>query len=199
MVVDPHDADKTTFDATITETDIYEGLTPDTIKAILDTKPGLVHIKDGDPPSLPKEGTYTLAQGAKNTMAFAKVDGVDSNATAFFVEAKKKGKGGNYTKVIISDVNPDAKTFTLTAVWTQTVTGITRVSLPDTLAPPDEGPEDNGNTIPYEIRVSNPNIPASNPDGDRDLYEVPAPGTILLSGGAEQMEAKQASGTIFTS
>lgn len=195
IVVDP-DADKTTFDATITETDTYEGLTPDSIKAVLDAKPGLVHIKDGEPPSLPKEGTYTLTQGAKNKMAFAKVDGTDSNPTAFFVEAKKKGKGGNRMKVIISEVNSEAKTFTLTAVWTQDVPGIRRVDLPDTLAPPDEGPEDTAGT-PYEIKVSKPNISASNPGGDP--YEVPAPGTVILSGGAEKMEAKYASGTIFTS
>src|SRR5690242_5817261 len=84
---DPANADKTTFDATITETDTYNGLSfdpasPSFIKTVLGTetagtgtKPGLVHIKDADTPSLPKADSYPLTGGDSSTKSSVKIPG----------------------------------------------------------------------------------------------------------------------------
>ena len=179
---DPTNADKTTFDATITETDTYNGLSfdsasPSFIKTVLGTetvtgtKPGLVHIKDADTPSLPKADSYPLTSGSDTTKSSVKIPG-NPSGNAFQVEAKKGGKEGNNTTVTISNVDASAKTFTLTAVWTQTVTGIKRGGLPEGLQ---------GNQ--YEIKVDKP------AGGD---FAIPAPGPIGLSGGADARPASNA-------
>lgn len=180
---DPTNADKTAFDATITETDTYNGLSfdstsPSLIKTVLGTEtitgtmPGLVHIKDADTPSLPKAGIYTLTHGGISTKSSVPIPG-NPSGNAFHVEAKKPGKDGDNTKVTISNVDSSAKTFTLTAVWTQTVTGIKRGNLAELLQ---------GNQ--YEINVDKP------AGGD---FAIPAPGSIGLSGGADARPASKAS------
>jgi hypothetical protein len=183
---DPTNADKTTFDATITETDTYNGLSfdsasPSFIKTVLGTeivtgtKPGLVHIKDADTPSLPKADSYPLTGGDASNKSSVKIPG-DTSGNAFQVEAKKVGQEGKNTTVTISNVDASAKTFTLTAVWTQTVTGIKRGGLPEGLQ---------GNQ--YEIKVDKP------AGGD---FAIPAPGPIGLSGGADPKPAANASGIV---
>jgi hypothetical protein len=179
---DPTNADKTTFDASITETDTYNGLSfdsasPSFIKTVLGTetvtgtKPGLVHIKDADTPSLPKAGSYPLTGGGAATKSSVQIPG-DPSGNAFQVEAKKIGQEGRNTTVTISNVDSSAKTFTLIAVWTQTVAGIKRGSLPGELQ---------GNQ--YEIKVDKP------AGGD---FAIPAPGPIGLSGGADARPASNA-------
>jgi hypothetical protein len=194
IVTDPTDPNKATFDATITETDLYQGLSidstsPSLIKTVLGTekvtgtKPGLVHVLDADTPSLPKAGTYSLKGGSDSAKSTAKVSG-DPSGTAFNVEAKKNGQDGDNTMVTVSNVDATAKTFTLTAVWTQSVKGIKLADLPGKL----QGSSDPKKA--YEIIVNKPN------GGN---FAIPAPGTIGLSGGADAREASTASGTAFTS
>jgi hypothetical protein len=180
---DPTNADKTTFDATITETDTYNGLSFDTAspsfiqkvlgtETITGTMSGLVHIKDADTPSLPKAGNYPLTGGDPSTKSSVPILGVPSD-NAFHMEAKKVGLDGDNTKVTIANVDSSAKTFTLIAVWTQTVAGIKRGSLQGELQ---------GNQ--YEIKVDKP------AGGD---FAIPAPGSIGLSGGADARPALNAS------
>lgn len=184
---DPTNAAKTTFDATVTETDTYKGLSSDStspsfIKTVLGTdkapKSGLVHVLDADNPSLPKAGVYPTGGGASANSS-AQIPGA-SSSTAFNVEAKKKGKDGDNTTVTISNVDATAKAFTLTAVWTQSVTGMKLKDLPDKLQ----------GSSKYEIIVNKPN------GGD---FAIPAPGTIGLRGGADPTDATKASGTVFAS
>ncbi len=180
---DPTNADKTSFDASITETDTYNGLSfdsasPSFIQTVLGTEtitgttPGLVHIKDADTPSLPKAGIYPLTGGDPTTKSSAPIPG-NPSGNAFHVEAKKVDQDGDNTKVTISNVDSSAKTFTLIAVWTQTVAGIKRGGLPGALQ---------GNQ--YEINVAKPT------GGD---FAIPAPGPIGLSGGADARPASNAS------
>lgn len=184
---DPTNAAKTTFDATITETDTYAGISFDSasqsfIKTVLGTetvtgtRPGLVHVKDADTPALPKAGAYPLGGGGASAKSSATVT-KDPFGTAFNVEAKKNGQDGDKTTVTISNVDATAKTFTLVAVWTQSVTGIKLADLPGKLAG-------------YEITVNKPS------GGD---FAIPAPGPIGLSGGADAMAASTASGIALVS
>jgi hypothetical protein len=190
---DPTNAAKTTFDATVTETDTYKGLSSDstspsfigtvlgTEKKVKGTKPGLVHILDADIPSLslPKAGVYQLTGGGASAKSSVKVS-KDPTGTAFNVEAKKNGTDGDNTTVTISNVDATAKTFTLTAGWTQSVNGSKLADLPDSLQ----------GSSKYEIIVNKPN------GGN---FAIPVPGTIGLSGGADPTDATKASGTVFAS
>ena len=179
---------QTTFDATLTETDTYVGLSydqasPSFIKTVLGTettsgtKPGLVHILAADTPTTPKAGSYALTGGGASAKSAKPVAG-DPSGTAFNVEAKKVGKDGDNTTVTIANVDGTAKTFTLSAVWTSSVTGIQVTDLPAKLA--GSG---------YEITVNNP---ASG-------YALPAAGPIQLSGGADAAAAQAASATAVAS
>jgi len=152
---DPTNADKTTFDATVTETDMYKGLSidstsPSFIKTVLGTdkapKSGLVHVLDTDNPSLPKAGIYPLTGGGASAKSSTQIPG-DPSGTAFNVEAKKNGQDGDDTTVAISNVDATAKTFTLTAVWTQSVKEIKLADLPNKLQ----------GSSKYEIIVNKPN------------------------------------------
>jgi hypothetical protein len=186
IVPDLADSTKTTFDATITETDTYNGLSVDStspsfIKTVLGTetitgtKPGLVHIKDADTPVLPQTNNYLLTGGSASKYSSIQIPG-DPSGNAFQVEAKKSGKDGDNTKVTITNVDSSAKSFTLTAVWTQTVTSIKLGDLQVKLQ---------GNQ--YEIKVDKP------AGGD---FAIPAPGPIGLSGGADARPASNASAIV---
>lgn len=180
----------TTFDATITETDTYVGLSfdqasPSFMKTVLGTdsapgtKPGLVRVLAADTPSQPKEGSYSLTGGDDKLKkpSATSVDG-DPSGTAFNVQAKKPGQDGDKTTVTIANVDDNAKTFTLTAVWTSSITGIQLTDLPTKLA--GSG---------YEITVTSPS----------GGYALPAAGTIQLSGGADATAAQAASVTAIAS
>ena len=193
QVVDPHDSSKITFDATITETDTYNGLnlnpaSPSFIQTVLGkqgtnkgSQPGLVSIKDisVNPPLPLATKTYPLANGGA-TPSFVPIDG-DPAGTAFIVEAKKASPEGDNTTVIISDVDKDKKTFTLVAKWTKSIPGIHLAELPNKL---DGGPPQ------YEIKVSIPNGGA---------FAIPAPSSVGLSGGADAKSESTASGTVLAS
>jgi len=190
--------DKMKFDATITETEAYEGLSFDSqsanfIKTVLGTekpensKGGLVHILEVDQPTFPPQaGTYELklpkdkSNDEDNTKnAFVKIQ---ASSTTFTLEARKPGKDGESTKVTIdlNSINDSAKTFDLKVVWTQTVTGITLGDLSKKLA-------GSGYLITVELPKKG---------GE---FMIPAPGTVVLSGGADKKEAEAASATVFAS
>ncbi len=151
------------FDVTVTETDTYTGLTPATIKDVLGTaagggqKPGLVFISSAAAPVLPAAGTNPLSTDP----AKATINKADATPGAFDVTAKRGGVDGALTVVIIKDVV--GQTFTLVAVWTKNANAMSPAAFSTQFA--------------YEIVVSAP------PGGGALL--VPAPGTLVLAGGAD--------------
>ena len=186
------DSDATKFDATISETETYEGLSWNKdslayIKQVLGTeKGGLVHILDTDAPNSPPEGAIYYLKLPKdpnnNEPDEAKQASVSvptsDGTTSFTLEARKSGPDGEKTTVTIA---VGAETFSLTAVWEQSVTQITLGTLSDQLK---EGGK-------YLISVE--------PPKNGTFTIIPAPGTVRLSGGADKKEALPASATVFGS
>lgn len=186
---DPSNPAKTTFDAIVTEKETHT-LSFDPTSSIFigtilgtDTLPGskqsLVHIKATDTPSKPQPGIYTLVTGNATTKAAKPVD-ADLSGTAFNLEAKKVGEGGNNTVARISGVDATAKTFVMAIAWTRTITGIKLIDLPVELEKPDK----------YIITVTKP-------DGSLSSFNIiPSEGLFALNGGADKRDAVQASATI---
>lgn len=185
---EPLNSVKTTFDATVTEKETHtlswDSESPIFIKKILGTettlgsKQSLVHIKAADTPSQPKPGKYTLLTGNATTKATKSIDG-DSLLIAFNLEAKKVGNDGNKIVASISDIKPAAKTFVMSVVWTNTISGI---KLADLKTKQLDGQEQ------YIITVITP-------DGS-DFTKVPSEGVFTLNGGADKRDAVQASVTV---
>ena len=159
------------FDATVTETDQYTGLTPETIETILGTsphlglRPGLVFVVRGDAPKAPKAQTNTALAGDP-----AKVDVSASSGTAFTLQAKGSGTDGALTTV--STVST-AQGFDLTVKWTKTMPGITAAGL--------------AAQFDYVIDVK--------PLPGRPLG-LPAAGTVTLAGGADAGPAARAAAVV---
>ncbi|WNG46211.1 hypothetical protein F0U60_20375 [Archangium minus] len=113
----------TTFTLKVTQTDVYADLTLETLPVVLGTdqkagtRPGLVRVQ-GTPTALPKEQTGQL-EGADATQRGTWTAAADSG-TAFTLEAREPGK--EVIKVQISP--PKEQTFTLTATWTKSVSGL---------------------------------------------------------------------------
>jgi hypothetical protein len=169
------------FDAKLTETDVYSGLTPATVKSVIGstahggTEPGLVYVSSAGTPTMPANLAATALSGSTH-----KLDVKESNGTttAFTVKGKSNVADADLTKVSITDVGntsnpPD--TFTLTAVWTKTVTGVTANHLADS------------DKLGYEINVGGP------PAG---TLAAPAPGAVHLRGGSDTTAPTAASATV---
>ena len=176
------DPTQTTFTIVVTEVDTYTGLTAASIERTIGSSkiqgsslvsvttgsmPGLVQVESGsvDINGIPDSLSDTL----DGNPATLDVDGDGSPAIVFTLLAKKTGADGALTQVQIlpdttSPPTSGATTFTLTATWTKTVTGVNLTNL-QTLAQ---------NELGYEITVS---LPASG------AYSVPAAATSTLSGG----------------
>jgi len=175
----PTDASKTIFDATVTETNTYVGLTPTTLKTTIGTvagdgeKPGLVFVSSAANSVQPKDGDYAL------TGEPAKVDVLKANGSAggFELTAKAAGADGALTKATVSGAaDPTAPdTFSLVVVWTKSAANIEASELQGQFA--------------YEITVAAP------PGG---TLAAPAAGTYILSGGGEAQAAAKASASIPT-
>jgi hypothetical protein len=125
----------TTFDITASESETYKGLTIANIKSILGTeialgsKPGLVHVLDATitmPKTLP---ATALTGGGATAAAKFLVPDTAGTGTAFTLEARRVGDGGNSVKAAISDVDTVAGTFTLDVSWSNSVTGIVAADL----------------------------------------------------------------------
>lgn len=174
--VDPNTHD-TIFDATLTQTDTYPGLTPDTVKDVIGTsagggsRPGLVFVSSGGAPTQPANGSTPLTGGPPFTADLS--DGV--GGTAFSVRSKSDDADAADTTVTISAAaDPgDPGTFTLTATWTKQVTGIQAADLETSFA--------------YEITVVAP------PAGQ---LLPPSPGTVALRGGSDLTGPSKASVTV---
>jgi len=178
------DPASTSFDVTVTETDVYTGLTASTIESTLgsDTTrgkaPGLVRVLHaGLTQALPPSGTHQLTGGTATAPASVKIvrPGTEIGLT---ILAKKNGIDGSHTTVRISS-NPSNNSFDLHAIWTKTVLGATVATASDALA-----------ALAYEVTVSPP------PGGEFALPSATQDATIRLAGGADAPSPKRASATV---
>lgn len=187
------DPTQSTFTITITENDVYPGLTAASITGILGSSsvsgstltsvvtgssPGLVQVEDGTvyPNGAPVATTSSLV----GDPALLDVDGDGSPPLVFTLLAKKGGADGALTQIDISldtasPPIPGPETFTLTASWTKTITA----SLADLQTVIQ-------NQLGYEVTVSLPSSGA---------FSVPAAGISTLSGGTT---GSPSSATLFT-
>lgn len=158
------------FDVTVTETDSYSGLTPATIKDVIGTaagtgtKPGLVFVSSAAAPALPVAGDSPLA-GAPAKVKLKQADA----STAFEVQAKDADADGANTVVTIKNIA--GQSFDMVVVWNKTKTGIKASEMQTNFG--------------YELAVAAP------PSGTTIL--TPAPGAIVLSGGADAQGPTKAS------
>lgn len=160
-------------DVTVTATEVYSGLTPTTIGGVLGivqgSATGLVYLSaagDGSMPvAFPSEGG-TGKLGA--TMEAAISDGTTAGG-AFTVAATNQADTAD-AEIITVTVAPASGTtpasFTLTASWTKTQTGITLSSLLTT------------NPFAYVVSFAGQPVP------------LIAAGTVTLSGGADAVPAQ---------
>ncbi|MFZ0304745.1 MAG: hypothetical protein WAL75_18780 [Terracidiphilus sp.] len=189
------DPTQTTFSITVTETDVYPGLTAATIESTLGSStvsgstlvpvktgssPGLVQVESGsvDTSGFPNTTDGSLS-GDPAELVVENNDG--SPAVVFTLLAKKAGADGATTQV---DISPDTdsppsssdSTFTLTATWSRMINDVTLGTLASSIQ----------SQFGYEITVSLPGSGA---------YSVPAASSSTLSGGTP---GTSASATLFT-
>ena len=167
----------TVFDASLTHTDVYSGLTPDTVKEVLGTskgtgtRKGLVFVSSGGTPTQPGNGSYALTGGPPAAGDISDGQG----GTAFSVTTRSTDAESANTTVEISAAddasNPD--TLTLTATWSKQVVGIE--------------PGDLESEFASEITVDAP------PGGQ---LLPPSPGTVSLRGGSDVTGPTAASVTV---
>jgi hypothetical protein len=166
------------FDASLTETDTYPDLTPDTIKDVLGpapgsgSKPGLVYVSSAGAPTQPADGDYQLGGNGPYTVDVHDVHG----NVAFTLTSKAQNAEALHTAVHITGAADPNKpnTFTLVAEWTkQPAVGITPGALEGNFA--------------YEITVSPP---------EGGQLRAPAPGTVALRGGSDAQGPTTAAVTV---
>lgn len=162
-----------TFDVTVTETIIYNNVTPLTIATALgiskDEKAGLVFVSK-IPDSLPKTNSpYQLAGDP------GKVSIDTTTGNPFELTAKKGGADSSQIKVTISNLT--ATDFTLTASWSKSKSQITVTDL-------------NNNPFSYIITIAPP-IGVNN-------IGIPAEGVIKLVGGIDAQGPTPASAVVMT-
>lgn len=110
-------------DATATETNRIEGLTPAKLAETIGTaagggtRPGLVFLSSPGTPDLPKAGSYPQGAPAAK-IAIRKHAG---SGNAFALEGRGDAAAAALTKVEIADVNAAADTFTLVVRWEKAV------------------------------------------------------------------------------
>jgi hypothetical protein len=158
---DPKVPGNTTVDVTVTETDTYPLLTPDTLEKVIGktsgggSRPGLVFLATPTP-ILPAVGGGDLkSAGVGKPFVF-------DFAGAFTVQAKHDDPDAGLTNVQVTAVDTGAKTFTLTATWKKPAVAVKLSDL--------------GTTFAYELTVTPPKGGFADP---------PAAGTVTLTGGAD--------------
>jgi uncharacterized protein DUF6519 len=171
-----------TFDLTVTQTDIYLGVTVYGNKTGIGTllggdgitppKDGLAHVSNlvsASPPPVPLDNQIvTFTGGQANTKAQAKFMDNTNNNVIFTLEARSTGVDGNITQATISNLNLTASpaTFALTVTWRKL---LPRLSMATVFSAIQSG-------MGYEIVATPPTTVAPT---------FPAEGVTHLSGGAE--------------
>jgi hypothetical protein len=187
----------TTFDAEIIAKATYSNLSSDPISTSFIGKvlgvgatpgisPGLVRVKQPAPNTQiqqPKAIKTSTKLGQSNPSVERNFFVVQQEGTAsdpaFTLEAWKGGADGQNIEIAIPDVNPGDKTFTLVVEWTQPkIVEIALTELPSKLA-----------GLGFVITVSPP---------EGESFGIPAPGTIVLSGGADAQDAVPAEKVVFS-
>jgi len=156
-----------TADITVSETDTYNGLTPDSLTEVIGesagagSKPGLVFVSSASP-ELPKAGSYTLASANPGTdPATIDIPKESGAGDAFTLEARSNAEDGTLTKIEIKDVDATEATFNMEVSWSKNET-VVKVS-------------EFAAAFAYVVTITAP-------DGG---YRAPAPGLIALTGGAD--------------
>ena len=164
------------FDLTVTEVDVYPGLTSEAIEATIGDQTsgpntGLAHILTGSVNTKLTPGNdqvvwLTGGQGtaAAGQGAMAQADITDGNHNRVFtLQARNRGSAGNLTSCAISNVN--GANFTLTLSWTYTISAVSISTLMASIQ----------NNVSYLIQAA-PNSIAP---------VLPAEGVVQLSGGVD--------------
>jgi hypothetical protein len=178
---DPADDSKQIFDATVTETDTWTGLTPESVGSVIGTSagggstPGLVFLAGPAAPLAPAAGTVAVAAAGSKFQADVKKQG-DPSKTAMILQSKASDAEAANTAVTVT-LDSGGPAFTLIAKWTKSVSGIHADDLETSFA--------------YEIK-------AAAPPGAAALA-TPAAGTYQLSGGADASGSKRASASVTSS
>jgi hypothetical protein len=186
----------TTFDAEIIAKATYSNLSLDPSSTSFSGKvlgvgatpgisPGLVRVKEPPPktaiePEDISTALNALGSAEKNCSFVVPTKG-NSSQPAFTLEAWKEGADGQNIKITISEVDSKTKTFTLVVEWAQKITTIGLNNLPSKLA----GDKDKE----FVIKVSPP---------EGESFGIPAPGTIVLSGGTDAQDAVPAEKVVFS-
>lgn len=170
----PSDNTQTIFDATLVQRDAYERLDPAQLGAVLGTSAatgspaGLVFLSSTGTPQLPKDGTY-----AADGSGVVKVPKATGSGNAFQLTFRVVDAAAAMT-VEITGSDALTSIFELVARWAKTVTGLQISEL--------------GSNANFGAFVTE-----TAPDGGS--LAVPAPGTVVLTGGADAADAKPASAT----
>ena len=154
-----------TITMTVTATEVYPGLTPATLAAALGssaaTSEGLVFVSDPGTSGMPDHFSGSIGAGPAFDLAVP--DASDNTKNAFTLAATDQSDAAGAQLIhiaIVPDSAPTPTTFTLTASWTKTATGVALSSLATT------------NPFAYLVAFSGQSGP------------LPGAGSVTLKGGA---------------
>lgn len=149
----------------VTANEVYPGLTPATLSAALGSSAaaadGLVYVSDPGTGEMPEKFTGAIGGGPNFDLAVP--EAADNTKTAFTLAATSTTDAAAAQLIqiaIVPDSSATPTTFTLTASWTKTATGVTLASLATT------------NPYGYLVAFNGQSGP------------LPAAGSITLKGGA---------------
>lgn len=179
-----------TFDLTVTETDLYLGLTTANIEGIIGDEEGgpndgLAHILVGSVnvklTPLNNQSVSFSGGDAKTNAQANLMDGTTNTQVAFTLQARNPGTVGNLTTANITNVS--GSTFDLTVTWQKTLPGLSMATLFSSIQ----------SSLGYEIVATPPTTAAP---------AFPAEGVTQLTGGTEPnpttgTEATTAQASIF--
>lgn len=164
------------FDLTVSETDLYLGLTTNNIAVETGTETGgpntgLVHVLTNsinNKLAPLANQNITLAGGGPQANAQANVMDTGNTNVVFTLQARNPGADGNITAVNISNVDTtqNPPTFNLTVTWTRTLPGLSMADLFSSIR----------TSLGYVIRASPPLTAAP---------AFPTPGITTLAGGID--------------
>lgn len=169
-------------DVTVNAAQVYQGLTPATLKAILGTTsgggstPGLAFVSSAAAPAMPAAGmTAFAAQGPNFTAA---LPGISPAPSAFTLQSLNSNPDSVNLRATVSAVNTGASSFNLTIGWSKTVAAVPLQDL--TKLTTDFG---------FLLKFG---PPAAGPPPAGTSYALPATGTVVLRGGTDPTAAQPA-------